>query len=63
MAQIDVLAIDELQEVAVHVVEPRAGTAESGAESWMHVEIDRTDDDEAAEITEGVQRVSWEEMA
>lgn len=47
----------ELQEVAVHAVEPRAGTAESGAESWMHVEIDRTDDDEAAEITEGVQRV------
>ncbi|MFM6848337.1 MAG: NAD-glutamate dehydrogenase, partial [Terrabacter sp.] len=46
-----------LQHVATHVVEPRAGTTESGAESWMHVEIDRTDDDEAAEITEGVQRV------
>ncbi|PKH37185.1 glutamate dehydrogenase [Nocardioides alpinus] len=31
--------------------------SEAGAESWMHVEIDRTDDAEAAEITEGVQRV------
>ncbi len=34
---------------------PDAG--ESGAESWMHVEIDRTDEAEAAEVTEGVQRV------
>ncbi|WP_082587571.1 NAD-glutamate dehydrogenase [Nocardioides sp. Soil774] len=47
----------ELQRVATHVVEPLAGTSESGAESWMHVEIDRTDGDEAAEVTEGVQRV------
>ena len=44
----------ELQHV--HAQEPRADDRE-GAESWMHVEVDRTDDDEAAEITEGVQRV------
>jgi glutamate dehydrogenase len=50
-----------LQEVGAAVDEPRVargdGSAEGGAESWMHVEIDRTDDEEAAEITEGVQRV------
>ena len=32
-------------------------TAEAVAESWMHVEIDRTDDEEAAEIEECLQRV------
>ena len=50
-----------LQQVAVAADEPRASRSEAGAEggteSWMHVEIDRTDDQEAAEITEGVQRV------
>ena len=65
----------------VHAHEPQAGgraveaetrpAAQEGAESWMHVEIDRTDDDEAAEITEGLQRVlrdvresveDWEKM-
>lgn len=57
----------ELQHV--HAQEPRADR--EGAESWMHVEIDRTDDAEAAEITDGVQRVlrdvresveDWEKM-
>ena len=46
-------------------------SAPEGAESWMHVEIDRTDDDEAAEITDALQRVlrdvresveDWEKM-
>ncbi|WP_416953924.1 NAD-glutamate dehydrogenase [Nocardioides sp. T5] len=70
----------ELQEVHAH--EPTGGgraavqaetrpATQEGAESWMHVEIDRTDDDEAAEITEGLQRVlrdvresveDWEKM-
>ena len=54
-----------------HVEDLHGDGAGSGAESWMHVEIDRTDDDEAAEITEGVQRVlrdvresveDWEKM-
>jgi glutamate dehydrogenase len=54
----------------VHAQEPQA-EAQDGAESWMHIEIDRTEDDEAAEITEGVQRVlrdvresveDWEKM-
>ena len=70
----------ELQHVHAH--EPRGGaraavqaetqpSAQEGAESWMHVEIDRTDDDEAAEITDALQRVlrdvresveDWEKM-
>ncbi|GAA5124232.1 NAD-glutamate dehydrogenase [Alloalcanivorax gelatiniphagus] len=58
----------ELQHV--HPQEPQAGDRGS-AESWMHLEIDRTDEDEAAAITEGVQRVlrdvresveDWEKM-
>lgn len=40
----------------VHAQEPQA-EHHDGAESWMHVEIDRTDADEDAEITAGVQRV------
>ncbi|RYB95105.1 NAD-glutamate dehydrogenase [Nocardioides oleivorans] len=44
----------ELQHV--HAQEPDADSRE-GAESWMHVEIDRLDDEEAAEVTDGVQRV------
>jgi glutamate dehydrogenase len=51
----------ELQHVASPDEQPSgdsSGTgAATGAESWMHVEIDRTDDAEAAEITDGVQRV------
>ena len=47
----------DLQHVASLVEEPHADTTETGSESWMHVEIDRTDDAEAAEITEGVERV------
>ena len=70
----------ELQHVHAH--EARGGaraavqaetqpSAPQGAESWMHVEIDRTDDDEAAEITDALQRVlrdvresveDWEKM-
>jgi glutamate dehydrogenase len=49
-----------LQHVASVAEDLHADTSrgsEAGAESWMHVEIDRTDDAEAAEITEGVQRV------
>jgi glutamate dehydrogenase len=50
-----------LQQVGAAVDEPLVargdGGGEGGTESWMHVEIDRTDDQEAAEITEGVQRV------
>ena len=58
----------ELQHV--HAQEPRAGSR-AGAESWMHVEIDRTDEEEADEITAGLQRVlgdvresveDWEKM-
>ncbi|RYC13305.1 NAD-glutamate dehydrogenase [Nocardioides zhouii] len=50
-----------LQEVGAAAEEPSAtpgsGGDEGGTESWMHVEIDRTDEQEAAAITEGVQRV------
>ncbi|MFC7362644.1 NAD-glutamate dehydrogenase [Nocardioides astragali] len=45
----------ELEQVASLAEEPHADTV--GAESWMHIEIDRTDEVEAADITEGVQRV------
>ncbi|NYE35280.1 glutamate dehydrogenase [Nocardioides cavernae] len=57
----------ELQHV--HAQEPQADR--EGAESWMHVEIDRTDEAEAAEIAESLQRVlrdvresveDWEKM-
>ncbi len=60
-----------LREVALLDEEGRPSSAAAGAESWMHVEIDRTDEAEAAEIEEGVQRVlrdvresveDWEKM-
>ena len=47
----------ELQHVHAHEVQDAGENAGDVVESWMHVEIDRTDDEEAAEITEGVQRV------
>ncbi len=59
-----------LQDVSPLADEPDGDTTAS-AESWMHVEIDRTDEAEAAEVTEGVQRVlrdvresveDWEKM-
>ena len=49
--------IGALREVAPLDELGRPATPEARAESWMHIEIDRTDDDEAAAIEEGVQRV------
>ena len=46
-----------LREVALLDDDGRPSSSASLAESWMHVEIDRTDADEAAAIEEGVQRV------
>ena len=46
-----------LKHVSSHVEDPHADSSEVASESWMHVEIDRTDDAEATAITEGVQRV------
>ena len=59
-----------LRHVSSLVEQPHDGSV-AGAESWMHLEIDRTDDDEATAIAEGIQRVlrdvresveDWEKM-
>ena len=51
-------ALRHVSSLAEH---PRTDTSrpgsQTGSESWMHVEIDRVDDAEAPEITQGVQRV------
>ncbi|MCF6376761.1 NAD-glutamate dehydrogenase [Nocardioides KLBMP 9356] len=47
----------QLQHVHAHEVTQDPKDTGDAVESWMHVEIDRTDDVEAAEITDGVQRV------
>ncbi len=61
----------DLQHVSSHVEVPHDEDSTAESESWMHVEIDRTDDGEADAITEGVQRVlrdvresveDWERM-
>ncbi|MCY7400575.1 MAG: NAD-glutamate dehydrogenase [Nocardioides sp.] len=46
-----------LREVSLLEDDDRTSDPDAGAESWMHIEVDRTDADEATAIEEGVQRV------